>query len=47
MPVRHQNRVRFWREMAQPIGDARDVWLNARTKCNGQKIHARQVRIDK
>ena len=47
MSVRHQNRVRFWREMTQSIVDARGVWLNARTKCYAQKIHAREVRIDK
>ena len=47
MSVRHQNRVRFWREMTQSIVDAGRVWLNARTKCYAQKVHAREVRIDK
>ena len=47
MSVRHQNRVRFCREMTQSIVDPRGVWLNARTKRNAQKIHAREVRIDK
>ena len=46
MSVRHQNRVRFWREMTQSIVDAGRVWLNARTKCYAQKVHAREVRID-
>ena len=32
--------------MAQSIVDTGRVWLNARTKCHAQKIHAREVRID-
>ena len=32
--------------MVQSIVDAGGVWLNARTKCYAQKIHAREVRID-
>ena len=35
------------REMVQSIVDAGGVWLNARTKCYAQKIHAREIRIDK
>src|SRR5437763_7411712 len=46
MPVRHQNGVRFYREMTQSIVDARSVWLNTRTKCYAQNIHAREVRVD-
>ena len=46
MSVRHQNRVRFWREMTQSIVYAGGVWLNARIKCCAQKVHAREVRID-
>src|SRR3954447_1753090 len=34
------------REMAQSIVGARTVWLNTRTKCYAQKIHAREVRIN-
>src|SRR5215471_4189871 len=33
--------------MAQSIVDTRSVWFNRRTKRNAQKIHAREVRIDK
>ena len=50
MSVSYQNRVnvqRRLREMAQSIVDAGGIWLNARTKCYAQKIHAREVRIDK
>ena len=47
MSVRHQNRVRSWCEMAQSIVDTGGVRLNARTKRNAQKIHAREVRVDK
>ena len=47
MSVRHQNRVRFCREMTQSIVDSGGVRLNARTKCYAQKVHAREVRIDK
>ena len=47
MSVRYQNRVRFWREMTQSIIDACGVRLNVRTKCDAQKVHAREVRIDK
>jgi hypothetical protein len=47
MSVRHQNRVCFWRELAQSIVDARDVRLNPRTKYYAQKVHAREVRIHK
>ena len=47
MSVRHQNRVRFYRDMTQSIVDARGVRLNARTRCYAQKIYAREVRIDK
>ena len=32
--------------MIQSIVDAGRVWLNARTKCYAQKVHAREVRID-
>ena len=32
--------------MTQSIVDAGGVWLNARTKCYAQKVHAREVRID-
>src|SRR5262249_45197785 len=48
--VRYQNRVDVRRrsgEMTQSIVDSGGVWLNARTKCYAQKIHAREVRIDK
>ncbi len=38
--------VRFWRDMTQSIVDAGRIWLNARTKCHAQKIHAREIRID-
>jgi len=34
------------RQMKQSIVDAGGVWLNARTKCYAQKVHAREVRID-
>ena len=43
----HQDRLRAWRELAQSIVDTRSVWSNGRTKRNAQKIHAREVRIDK
>src|SRR4029079_15477471 len=33
-------------ELPQSIVDAGCVWLNARTKCDAQKIYAREVRID-
>ena len=46
MPVRHQDRVHFWREMAHRIGDARNVRLNARADRNVQNIHPREIRID-
>ena len=46
MSVRHQNRVRFCREITQSTVDAGGVRLNARTKCDAQKVHAREVRID-
>lgn len=50
MPVRHQDRVRpataAGGEMKQSIIDARWVWLNVRTKCYVQQVHAREVRID-
>ena len=49
MSVRYQNCIRpavAGREMAQSIVDAGCVWLNARTKCYAQKVHAREVRID-
>lgn len=34
------------RELTQPIVDTGRVWLNLRTKCDAQKIYAREVRID-
>ena len=34
------------RELTQTIVDAGRVWLNARTKCDAQKVYAREVRID-
>ena len=33
--------------MAQSVIDASNIWLNARTKRNVQKVHAREVRINK
>ena len=47
MSVRHQNGVHLCREMMQSIVDSGGVRLNARTKCYAQKVHAREVRIDK
>src|SRR6476620_1058755 len=49
MSVRYQNRVHpaaAGREMTQSVLDACPVWLDARTKCYAEKIHARGVRID-
>src|SRR3954453_17644009 len=46
MSVRHQNGVRFYREMTQSIVDARCVWLNKRAERYAQNIHAREVRIN-
>ncbi len=47
MSMCHQDRLGAWRELAQSIVDTRSVWSNGRTKRNAQKIHAREVRIDK
>src|SRR3954447_19428642 len=46
MSVRHQNGVRFYREMTQSIVDARCVWLNTRAERYAQNIHAREVKVD-
>src|SRR4029077_14430474 len=47
LSVSRQDRVHLRCEMAHSISDARNVRLNARTKRNAQKIHAREIRIDK
>ena len=50
MSVSHQDRIHpavAGRQTAHSIRDARNVWLNARTSRNAQKIHAREIRIDK
>src|SRR4030095_11978512 len=47
MSVRHQNGVHLCREMTQSIVDLGGVRLNARTKYYAQKVHAREVRINK
>src|SRR6185369_16648710 len=50
MSVRHQNRVHpaiAGSEMTQSIVDPGGVRLNVRTKCYVQKVHSREVRIDK
>src|SRR6516165_4020806 len=50
MPVLHYDGVSqvntAFGEMKQSIIDARWVWLNVRTKCYVQQVHAREVRID-
>jgi hypothetical protein len=46
MSVRHQNGVRFYREMTESIVDARSVWLNTRPERYAQKIYPREVRIN-
>ncbi len=47
MSVSNQDRVRLRSEMSHSLSNASDVWLNARIKRNAQKIHAREIRIDK
>jgi len=47
MAVSNQDRVRFRRQMSHPFSNARVVRLNTRTECDAQKIHPREIRIDK
>ena len=47
MPVRDQDRVRLRRQMSHSFSNARDVRLNARPERDVQKVHPREIRIDK
>jgi hypothetical protein len=47
MSVSDQDRVRLRREMSHFLSNASDIWLNARIQRDAQKIHAREIRINK
>src|SRR6266498_4469236 len=47
MSVSNQDRICLRRQVSHSLSNARDVWLNARIQRDAQKIHTREIRIDK